>query len=213
MINITIAFDEKDTKLGKYFEDCKNQLINVLIENYTSTDYTLNEIPSMRCNNVYIDTLISDIKPNPFIFIAYSHGDEKALYCNSNYYIKCDVNTHYFANTIFYTTACLAGKELGENLIANGCLAFVGYNNVTYVFMENSKKEISRNCDNIGIISFLSEDITIFEAFKKMKNYYEQQIDKYNLLKDPIFAGNLVEAREALVFIGNRNIKKEDISF
>jgi len=214
MINILVAFDNKDAKLGNYFGDCKNQFLGVVKENYTPTNYKLKEIPSIYCNNVYIENLISQIQPNPFIFIAYSHGNEKALYCDGNYYVKCDVNTHYFANSIFYTSACSAGKGLGEELISKGCLAFIGYITDTRCdFIEDSKKQTSRNCDNAGVITFLSEDITIFDAYNKMKNYYKQEIDKYYSFNDPLFAGTLVEAMEALIFLGNRDIKKENLSF
>jgi uncharacterized protein YkvS len=211
MINIIIAYDEKNASHGAYFEDCKSQLLSIIEEQNGSVNYNPNELPSNHCNNVFIDILMPKYKPNPFIFIAYSHGNEKALHCENTPYVKKDVNTHLFANSLFYTTACSTGKELGEDLINKGCLAFIGYKNDTIAFTEGLKKEVSKNCDNSGIIAFLADDITIFEAFKKMKNYYAQQIDRLNTVKDRLFAGHLVDAMESLVFLGRRDLRKENL--
>ena len=137
-----------------------------------------------------IDVTISSINSNPFIFIAYSHGNEKALCCGNENYIEKGVNAHNFGKSLFYTNACLVGKELGIHLIEQGCLAFVGYEKESYKYTQPDKKEISKNCDNAGIISFLSDDITIFEAYNQMKNYYTQQINKLEDFKDMVFAGD-----------------------
>jgi hypothetical protein len=213
MINIIVAYDDKNANLGTYFEDCRNQLLSIIEEQKKSINYNQHELSSNHCNNVYIDILMPQYKPNPFIFIAYSHGNEQALHCENEYYIKKDVNTHHFANSLFYTTACSTGKELGDDLIDKGCLAFIGYRSNTVAFTESSRKEISRNCDNAGIIAFLSDDITIFEAFEKMKNFYAQEINRLNGVKDVLFAGHLVEAMESLVFLGKSDLRKENLFF
>jgi hypothetical protein len=211
MINFIIAYDNNDAALGTYFEDCKNQLLGVLREQNGLVNDKVREISGNQCNNAHIDMLISQYQLNPFIFIAYSHGNEKALCCGNNYYVEKDVNAHYFVNSLFYTTACSVGKELGAHLIKNGCLAFVGYKNEIHAYKQNDKKEISKNCDNAGIIAFLSDDITISEAYMKMKNYYTQQIDRLNDVRDMLFAGDLVKARESLICLGNKDLKKEDL--
>jgi hypothetical protein len=211
MINIMVACDNKDINLGAYFEDCKNQLLSILEEQREFANYALHELSGNHFNNVYIDFIMPQYKPNPFIFIAYSHGNEKELYCENDSYVKKEANTHHFANSLFYTTACSVGKELGEDLIDKGCLAFIGYKRDTVVFIEGLRKDVSRNCDHAGIIAFLADDITIFDAFKKMKNYYAQQIDRLNNVKDRLFAGHLVEAMESLVFFGKSDLRKEDM--
>jgi hypothetical protein len=200
MIKIMIAYDDKDLELGTYFEDCKKQLVSILGEQNDLLKYKLNEISSDCCNSVYINSLMPQHMSNPFIFIAYSHGNEKALCCGNNCYIEKNVNTQ--------------GKELGEDLINKGCLAFIGYKTETIAFLEGSMKEISIKCDNAGIMEYLSNDITIFEAFEKMKNCYTQQIDRVlNDEKFTVFAAALVEARDSLVFFGKSDLKKEDMVF
>jgi len=207
MINLIVACDNKDAKLGKYFQDSKKYLLPFLRK-----QYKLHRISSVNCNKGYINLSMLKYKPNPFVFIAYSHGNEKALRCRSNSYVEKGVNTHNFAKSLFYTTACLTGKELGNDLIKNGCWAFIGYDSETIAFLEDSKKKISINCDNVGIMVFLTEDITIFDAFNKMKNYYTQQIDKALEFEDILFVANLVKMREALVFFGNKKLRKKDLS-
>ncbi|MCL2294233.1 MAG: hypothetical protein FWC36_05150 [Spirochaetes bacterium] len=209
MINIFVAFDDKDESLGDYFEDCKNHLLSFLEECSELVNKNPHEISSTCCNSAYLDIMMPKYKPNPFIFIAYSHGNERALCCGDNSYIEKNVNAHHFENSLFYTTACSAGKELGEDLISKGCLAFIGYKSEINVYKQKEKMEITKNCCNSGIIAFLSSDITIYEAYKKMENYYTQQIDKLEEFKDMLFAACLREARDALVFFGNRGLRKK----
>jgi hypothetical protein len=210
MINFIVAYDNQDVNLGTYFEDCKNQLLDVA-QGSGLINGTVREILTNHCNDVAFGMIMPTYRPNPFVFVAYSHGNEKALCCQNNNYIEKDVNAHYFENSLFYTTACSVGKELGLHLIDKGCLAFVGYKSEIYVYKQDEKKQISRNCDNAGIIAFLSENITILEAYTKMKNYYTQEIDRLTNLKDMLFAGELVVARDSLIYFGNGNLKKEDL--
>jgi len=210
MINFIIAYDNSDANLGAYFEECKNHLLGVLTEQ-SGLANEIREICGNRCNDAHIDILIPQYNSNPFIFVAYSHGNEKALYFGNCRYVEKDVNIHNFANSLFYTTACSVGKELGAHLIENGCLAFIGYDETVSAYKLTEKKDISKNCDNAGIIEFLSDDITIWEAYMRMRNYYTQQINKFENLEDMMFAGDLVEARDALVCLGDKNLKKENL--
>jgi len=210
MINIIAAYDDTDTQLGTYFEDCKKQLLSTLNKLNNPVIYDISEIPSNNCNNKDIDSLLIKYTPNPFIFIAYSHGNEQALYCRGNNYVEKNINTYIFLNSLFYTTACSVGKELGDDLIDKGCSVFIGYKKEKIIFPEKIKQEISTLCDNAGIIEFLSNDITIYEAFKKMEDIYTQQIDNLINADDMLFAANLVDARESLVFFGKHNLKKGD---
>jgi hypothetical protein len=211
MINIIVAFDNTDIILGTYFENCKKQLLFNLGKMNNPVIYNICEIPSNNCNNSYIDSLLIKNIPNPFIFITYSHGDEQALYCRRNKYVEKNINTHMFLNSLFYTTACSAGKELGGDLIDKGCSVFMGYKKEKFIFPEKVKQNISILCDNAGIIEFLSNDITVFEAFKKMEDIYTQQIDSLYDVDDMVFAAHLLDAREALVFLGNPNLRIGDL--
>ena len=210
MINIFAAYDDKDPKLGTYFEDCKKQLLSVLGKQNDPVEFNVHEIPGDYCNNAYIDSLLIQYLPHPFIFIAYSHGSEWALHCEESRYVEKGVNTDLFRNSLLYTTACSAGKELGNDLINQGCSVFIGYKREINVFSEEAKRKISMLCDNAGIIEFLTNDITIFEAFKKMEDFYTEQIDSLNDAGDMLFAMELVDTRESLVFLGKPDLRKEE---
>ncbi len=210
MINFIVAYDDRDIELGSYFDNCKNQLLGLLDELNGFLDGKICEIPSSQCNSVYIDIKIPSYNPNPFIFIAYSHGSETALHSGGNRYVEKYSNSQHFINSFFYTTACSVGKDLGHHLIELGCLAFIGYDRPINAYKQSERQEISKKCDNAGIMAFLSEDINIFESYQKMKNYYTQQIDKLEDVKDMMFAMDLIQARESLVCLGNRDLKKEN---
>ena len=211
MINFIVAYDDRDANLGSYFKDCRDQLSGILTENGDVVNGEVREISGLQCNAVYIDAVVQSCNANPFVFIAYSHGDENALCCGNYRYVEKDVNALLFARSLFYTTACSAGKKLGVHLIDKGCWAFIGYKNEINVHKQQDKKEISRNCDNAGIMAFLSDNITIHEAYVRMKSYYTQQIDKLNDVKDILFAADLREARDSIVCLGNKDLRKADL--
>jgi hypothetical protein len=211
MINFIVAYDNADAELGIYFEDCKNQLLGLLTEHKELVNGDVCEFVAKQCNSAHIDITIPSYNAKPFVFIAYSHGSETALYCGTNRYVEKNINAHHFRNSLFYTTACSAGKELGAHLVENGCLAFVGYKSDINAYTQSDKKDLSKNCDNAGIMAFLSDDITISEACDRMRNYYTQRIDDLCNFKDMLFAGDLVEARDALICLGNKELRKEDL--
>lgn len=210
MTNIAIAFDDKDKNLGNYFLNCKNDISGFFSDQKHLVKGTPVLIPSEKCDQTNIDIEIAKINTTPFIFIAYSHGNENALRCNGNSYVKKGVNTRNFSKSLFYTNSCLSGKHLGEELIDNGCLAFIGYVEEIEAPLNKEYENVSINCDNSGIKTFLSDDIPISKAFQRMRNYYTKNIDKYNMI-DPIFAAMLVRNRESLILHGNNDLKKEDL--
>lgn len=207
MIKIISAIDEKDSRLGKYFEDSQSDILSFLEEQELLEDY--HSINAECCNVAYIDSLLSKITVEPFIFIVYTHGNEKALCCNGANYVS-ENNSHHFKNSLFYSTACLVGKKLAPNLIEHGCKAFIGFTEESQAFEKDDYKEISINCDNAGIKALLSTKITVEQAFDMMKSYYSQQIDKFNEVKDILFAAELTANREALILLGNGSLTKDD---
>lgn len=212
MIRFIVAHDSSDTELGTYFDDCKNQLLGILEERSELVNGDIVQINGSQCNAAYIDIIVAHHHPHPFIFVAYSHGSEVALASRHGNYVEKGCNSHNFKGSLFYTTACSAGKELGPQLIdKDSCLAFVGYEGPISVHKNAEKREISKNCDNAGIIDFLINDSSIGESFKKMKDYYTSQIDRLENVNDMLFAAALTYARESLVCLGNRDLRKCDL--
>ena len=135
MINIVAAFDNQNESLGQYFDDCQKDIISFLDEqNYLVNSCSI--IPSVQCNVAYIDITIPRLNPNPFIFIAYTHGTDDGLRCGGGSFVSLD-NCHHFYDSLFYSTACLIGKKLAPALIEKGCLTFVGFDEEITVIFEN----------------------------------------------------------------------------
>ena len=210
MINIVIAFDNQNTILGKYFEDCQMD-IRMVFDEQTQLVISYTIIPSPHCTEAYFDETIPPLNSKPYVFIAYTHGIENGLRCNGSSFISKHNCTH-FKNSLFYSTACLIGKELGPELIDKGCKTFVGFNEETVVFENAAFREKFMECDNYALKLFMISDNTIGQSFEAMKQHYTNQIDRLmELGEDPLFIGSLTANREALICIGDKNLKKEDL--
>ena len=168
MINFVIAFDDENIELGSYFEDCKIDIVNFLSEQEGLVQSCC-EVPTPNCNADYIVTEIPQLNPDSFVFIAYTHGVEDGLRCNGNSFVST-ANAHHFVNSLFYSTACLAGRKLAPDLIAKGCKAFVGYREESEVFENSSHKQTFIKCDNYAIKMLMTvPDATLGASFGAMK--------------------------------------------
>ncbi len=205
MIDCIIAFDEKDVELGGYFESCKEQIRLVLSENES---VMVQEINAQRCNQPFLEHVLSPKLGKPFLFAAYCHGLPNALKVEGEQFIKSNENTSLFQNVFFYTNACLAGETLGKELMEKGALAFIGYNDTIKVDLR--AKNIFRDCDNYTLMFFVGTNVSIYEAFKAAKKYFTFQIDKLiesGGWKKYDAAAELTFARDSLVFLGNKELK------
>ncbi|MDP3463529.1 MAG: hypothetical protein Q8S18_12125 [Bacteroidales bacterium] len=211
MINLVVVSDDRNIELGFYFSKCSENIVDFFNDNNSKLNGNVIHISSNNCNQCFIDLEISKLNSAPFVFIAYSHGDETSLRCSGNTYVKSGLNTEKFNKSLFYTNSCLTGKELGKDLVENGCTAFIGYEEETYSFYNKDYIDTLVNCDNSGITTFFLENISIDVAYKRMKNYYTNKIDKYIEI-DPFFASYLVKYREALVLYGRTDLVKDDLN-
>jgi hypothetical protein len=211
MINIVIAFDNQNASLGRYFEDCQKD-VAALLEEQKHLVKSFSSISSSQCNVAYIDITIPQLNPNPFIFIAYSHGIDNGLRCNGGSFVSID-NCAHFSNSLFYSTACLVGKKLAPALIEKGCRTFVGFNEETTVIFEDpSYRQTFIECDNYAFKMFMTSDASIGQSFEAMKNHYTNKIDRaVELGEDIVFISFLRENRDDLVCLGDKNLKKEDL--
>jgi hypothetical protein len=209
MLNIVIAFDNQNVVLGQYFEDCQRDIVALLDEqNHMVKLCSL--VPSAKCNVAYIDIAIPQLNSNPFIFIVYTHGLDEELKCNGAAFITMD-NCHHFANSLFYSTACLIGKKLAPELIKTGCKAFIGFKEETEVFKNSLYRQTFIECDNYALKMFITSNTSVGQSFDAMKNHYTTKIDRLvEFGEDPLFIGSLTANREALICLGDRDLKRED---
>lgn len=213
MIRFVIAFDDQVADLGEYFSRCKTDIVGFLHEQENIVYEEIHEMPAALCNEAYVDVSMQHYNPDPFVFIAYSHGINNALRCAGNSYVLKGSNSNRFISTLFYTNACLTAVELGQDLIDNGCHTYIGYDEEIEAFTADRYMQTSIQCDNAGLKYFFAKNGTIGEAVTAMKQYYTQNIDKLSDFKDMMYAGFLTAAREALVIKGNTNLKKEDLYY
>ncbi|GHT57595.1 hypothetical protein AGMMS50239_00190 [Bacteroidia bacterium] len=211
MINIVIAFDNQNVELGSYFDDCKKDIVEFFNEQ-NGLVQSCCEIPSPQCNVAYIDVRIPQLNSNPFIFIAYTHGIEDGLRCSGDSFVST-ANSHHFTNSLFYSTACLAGRKLAPDLINKGCKAFIGYMEESEVFKNAIYKQTFIECDNYALkMLLIVPEATVETSFVAMKNHFTNKIDRLQEMgESPLFTASLVANREALICLGDKNLKKEDL--
>lgn len=210
MTDILIAYDESDEKLGSYFLKCKND-ITLFFEELEDEETNIVEICAVNCHDAYIDISLVNYEFTPFLFIAFTHGSQKGLTSKGNVFVSTEKNYTLFNKSFVYANSCLAGLKLGPHLISCGCKAFIGYENEIYAFIDREHEEISVKCDNSGLKAFYTQGITAFEAYESMQTYYSNQINRLTQFGDMFRAAILVNARESLVFHGDRELKKDDL--
>ena len=206
MTKFIITYDNQDPILGNYFTLCKENLVAFLVEKEL---VSIVEIQTQNCNKFFIELKISELKEEEKLcFIAYSHGNKNSVVCASEAYVRVNENTHLFNNSIFYSNACLCGVELSIDLIEKGCKAFIGSKDETKVLLLD--QNLSAKLDNYALMIFIEQDKTIHDSYNAMLNYYDYEIDRLNDLEGGFGFGKaayLVEARDALVFKGDKSLK------
>lgn len=210
MIDLVVAFDDSDAELGVYFALCKDdsvEIINSLEKNRERIRYT--EIPANKCNLAYLDISLQSLKDVPFIWAAFTHGDENSITIANVPFVEVGNDNSLFKDSFFYTNSCSSGLNLGQDLIDQNCRVFIGYNKKVYAF-KNEYADTSLKCDTIGLTSFLTEDITAFEAYLKINQLYTQESRKLQNIGDILSAGLLINARESLTFKGDKQAKSID---
>lgn len=202
MVDIIIAFDEKDRRLGFFFEACKNQLALFL----KSASLLYIEANSDKLNELSINSLTQNL--SNFIFSAYSHGDEESLLKSGRYsYLSIAQNGANFSNSFIYSFSCKTGKKLGREIINYGCHCFIGYRNT--VFIWTHRTSIFVQCANHGLIEFLKGNDSQ-TAFNLMIEKYNEQIDLIYKFDFEV-ASDLRANRDALIMHGRAIGLKEFI--
>ena len=200
MVEVIGLFDNKDENLGLFFNLCYEDLNLFLKDSPLNISYF--DSPKISEASVAIITESLD----KFILLAYSHGGENELVRNGNIpYVTTKINVDKFKNTLFYTCSCHTAKGLGEELINNGVLSYIGYKDKFEVWGYNMNPYIE--CANYGMKLFFTSTSTD-AIIPLMKSKYNEHIDNY---KNDIFgAAMLVSNRNSLIKKG-KSITIEDL--
>ncbi|MFN8263253.1 MAG: hypothetical protein U0T07_07005 [Chitinophagales bacterium] len=207
MINILAVYDDNDAELAEYFDNSHQYICDCFPDN---PNINLQSLNGLSCHQVEIAGRIATFANQPFIFIGISHGKEGCLH-TSNHQIVDMANITQFTNSFFYTAACKTAITLGQQLIDNGCLAYIGFkNNVGVIDMEEYH-EIFIECENHGIIEFLNSNKTIEIVYNEMIEVFTKHYEKLLLGNglDKLVAIDLLDNRLALERKGNANLTRE----
>ncbi len=201
MAKTILAFDELDSKLGLFFQCCKENL-DLFFAQINIQPTFLN---SNKLNDLAIEIVTKDV--SSFIFGAYSHGGNNCLVKSAKIPYVSSTNSSNFKNSFFYTFSCNSGIELGANLIENGCHCFIGYKDIVAIWSTFPKPFI--NCANYGLIQFFNGEES-HSIINQMKEKYNDEID--NMYKqDFLIASILKDNRDGLIMLG-KNISLKSIS-
>lgn len=207
MINAILTYDNRDVKLGEFFNLCANKT------KYSMTEgIYCQEINSQSLHELTIKIRTDAVNQNPFLFISFTHGTETELLKGGNIpFLSTTINEKGLTNSLSYCFACHSGKKLGNTLVENGALAFVGYDKEVIVQIFFNALDRFVDCATSGIIYFIG-GMNLNESIVKMKEKYTECVDHF-YLRDMIIASSFMENRDALVLLGNRELTIEDFNF
>lgn len=182
--------DTVDTEMGDFNLNCYYKLLQY----FQTKNHAFTEILGEDISDQKIESSISSFDENPFLFIAYSHGEYDKLTINADSYISRE-NAYFFNRSVIYTVSCLAAKELGQYLMDCGAISFWGYEEPFYFTKIN--EGIFADCANYGILHYLeTEDVKV--AYKKAKQYYTNCAEK---IDNFLLQSQLLANRNAMVLL------------
>ena len=77
--------------------------------------------------------------------------------------------------SFFYACSCLSAKQLGKQIIDNGCKVFLGFD-ATISSCNPEVEGIYQDCENAFIPFFVNDGLTIHDCLKKVKEKYVESI-------------------------------------
>lgn len=206
MINTILTFDNNDLDLGEFFEKCAT-----LTKESADANFNIVEINSQSLNELNFQLRAESVNRNAFLFISYTHGSESELLKSGiTPFISETINVSCLKNSFTYCFACYAGKKLGQSLIDNGTVAFVGFTEELKIQQYFYAFESFIDCAISGIIFFFNGD-NLARSVSKMKNKYTDCVDRF-YIKDMLIASWFMEHRDALILLGNSDLTIADFN-
>lgn len=196
MINLLLAYDEQDKKIGKQFK---------ILADITKTIFIYDnivELPSLYLkNNIAILEKRKEIT-SAVVFIAFTHGEETALIGSGNRgFLTTKTDVTAFTGDFIYSFSCLAGIHLSKYLVENGVKCFIGHNKIIYVHTlpkYSSFFEKPIKC----FISNIYNRKTIEQSIQETRLEYNKQIDSLYKM-DFMLASCLLNNRDSLIVFGD----------
>jgi hypothetical protein len=207
MINLLVAYDDNDGDLGDYFEQ-SHEIVSRLTSTLPAINHTA--IRGLDCSFEAINLATRAVNDNLFIFAAATHGDSDCLVnSQSDVFIDRTI-AGAFRNSFFYSTACCAGSILGPELLQNGCLSFIGYDDISTAPSDENYNALFINCEFYALFQFLSTTNSVQQVYSDMLVEFENQIDLL-FESDEIITGiELQKNYYCLILLGNGQLTQND---
>ena len=185
MKNIVVIYDDLDENIGGYFKASQEHLSNKLAH---LTELNIQTLGTNQCLTNSIDHYTSALNEQPFIFVAYAHGDEGAIWINQERYIHLE-NAYCFGGTVFYACGCLSAKELGKRLLEENCRLFLGYE-AKISTLNPESEPIFQECENAFLTHWITTPAAtvqqslgfMYEKYKKMRKHLEFENDIFSAI-------------------------------
>ncbi len=204
MINTILTYDNQDENLGDFFDRCATAT-----KEGSNPDFNIHEINSQALNELNIQLRVNQVNDMPFLFVSFTHGSEnKLLKAGKVPFISDTINASCLKNSFAYCFACHAGKKLGNSIIENGAMAFLGFKDELKIQKFFDAFDCFIDCSTSGILFFIS-GYNLSESVEQMKKRYTDYVDQF-YLKDMILASWFMEHRDALVLLGKTDISISD---
>ena len=202
MINtIYIAFDDADGDLGHFFQACADTIRQIAFDNGLSYEWLdSNKLTKSDINHFTEDAGI-------YLFAAFSHGSENALWGSGEAYIEANNNLKNFYNSVLLTFACLAARGFQHELESTSIPAYFGYREEVWASTHPDIEDVFVKCAIKGVESFIMGN-TIEVARKDTIIEYDKHINEcrkkwgYN---NPISAALLKNKQALVTMINNDN--------
>ncbi len=186
-MNILTICDNNDTKRGEYFSTSEQNLIDKLQPNISSHQ----SLKTKDCQKS-LDNYTPNFNGKPFLCVAYAHGNESSIAVDNENYIHFE-NSYLFNQSFFYACCCLSAKQLGQQMMDNGCKVFLGFES-TISSCNPEAEGIYQDCENAFMTFFVNEGLNIQECLKKVEEKYTEGIVhlslSYGLFETSILQGN-----------------------
>ncbi len=205
-MNLLTICDDKDTNRGEYFSASQQDLLEKLQPNISNHQ----NLKTIDCQ-ISFDNYTANFNGIPFLCVAYAHGSETSIAVENEDYIHFE-NAYLLNQSFIYACSCLSAKQLGQQMIDNGCKVFSGFD--TKISSCNPETEgIYQDCENSFMTFFVNDGLDIQECLKKVEEKYTEGIVhlslSYGLFETSILQGNYNAFR---VFCANDDfsITKDD---
>lgn len=200
MVKLYLAYDNTDTELGTFFVECANVVKDVI--NSADYNFVIEEITPGGgdvSKIAYFSKSIQHDMENPFILVAFMHGNENSFVLDGCEFITINTDNQALKKTYIYTIACSTAVSLGPALIRAGAYSYIGPDRD--ILMVNKHHGYFANCYTYALSQFLCGTASSHDSFRERRSNHLKQVDDLRKV-DRLAASFLRNTLEPFVYLG-----------